>query len=95
MVSVPSSTLGASTPAMSAPVRSETRMDTARSTSSGSAPESNSVAISVPAWPQRWRVSENSASRAFVMASPATAARPSANSVSVSVNGPPPRFSVR
>ena len=80
---------------MSASVSSETRVDTARSTSSGSAPESNSVAISVPACPHRWRVSENSANRAFAIASPATAARARATSVSASVNGAATRFSVR
>ena len=90
-----SSMLGASTPAMSAAVSAETRVETDRSTSSGSAPDSRAVAISVAACPQRRRVSARSASRAFSIASPATAASAWATSTSAGVNGPPVRFSVR
>jgi hypothetical protein len=95
MDSPPSSTLGDITPAMSASVRAETRVETARSTSSGSAPDSSAVAISVAACPHFRRLSVRSASRAFSIATPATAASAWAISVSAGVKGPPVRFSVR
>jgi hypothetical protein len=80
---------------MSALVRADTWVDTARSTSSGSAPDSSAVAISVAAWPHFRRLSARSARRAFSIAIPATAASAWATSTSAWVNGPPLRFSVR
>jgi len=80
---------------MSALVSADTWVDTARSTSSGSAPESSAVAISVAACPHFRRASARSARRAFSIAIPATAASACAASSSAGVNGPPSLFSVR
>ena len=80
---------------MSALVSARTWVETARSTSSGSAPDRSAVAISVAACPHRRRVSARSARRAFSIAIPATAASACATSTSAAVKASPVRFSVR